>query len=519
MIGWSAFQTVGRESEYIQDALASGWVSGGPYVDKLEAEITKLFGGGTALAVSNGTAALMLAFQTLGLQPNDRVIVPAFSFQAAANILIQLGAVPVFCDVDPLNWNQSRANIETMLDDTIKGVVVVHNYGAAAEIGPIADLCRSNGIWLIEDAAEAWFTKYNNQFVGRFGDIATFSMHATKTIACGEGGITLINRDDLVKTAKLYRSHGLDRSSVHYKHLLPGNNYRLSNLLAAIAFAQIEKYEIILQNQTKRTNFFRQLLGQVPGLCFQRSLVVAKNELWADAVILDAAITGLSRDELILQINAKGIEMRPGFYAPNTLDYYIERDVSSTPVANHVAEKIFVLPCSPFMTEAEIVDVAQKIRDTITESASYRKTFSLHSLKSTDPVDLQNLQRFVDRLSSNGNSFRYFAKREFKALEQHICTLLAFNSDAPVGYGHIDQDGNTFWIGIAVHSEFKGKKLGHSIMFELLKKAADAKIARLDLFVDRNNVTAQSLYIRYGFVIDEEGSNTSAVRMFRTSPL
>ena len=107
MINWSSFKIIGRELEYLVDAFNSSWVSGGPYVEKLEAELEKIFTGSTALAVSNGTSALQLAFQTLGVKSGDEVIVPSFCFQAASNVLLQLGAKPVFCDIDPLSWNQS----------------------------------------------------------------------------------------------------------------------------------------------------------------------------------------------------------------------------------------------------------------------------------------------------------------------------------------------------------------------------------------------------------------------------
>lgn len=515
MIGWASFQTVGNESTYLQNALDSGWVSHGPYVDKLENRVSELLGGGTALAVTNGTAALMLAFQTLDLLPGDRVIVPSFSFQAAANVLIQLGAEPVFCDVDPLNWNQTRAGIEAILDDTIKGVVVVHNYGVSAEIGPISDLCRRAGVWLIEDAAEAWFTQYNGRYVGQFGDIATFSMHATKTIACGEGGIVLINREHLAEKARLLRSHGLDRSSIHYKHVLPGNNYRLSNLLAAVAFAQIEQHKCILDRQAWRTRLFRDLFRDVQGLTFQRSLGVATDEIWADAVLLDPAATGIERDELLVRMKVAGVDMRPGFYTPSTLEYHDERQVRSTPVADHIAANIFVLPCAQSMTDEQITEIAGLVRHHVSLTEVKENRFSICDLEAANSEDMQMLQAFIDRLPNENNGFRYFDERNLDVLENHLSTVLLFVGDDPIGYGHLDREGDTVWLGIALDPKFLGKKFGHTIMNALAKRAADAKIDRVDLFVDRDNIVAQNLYLSHGFEIDSGRSDTSAVRMFK----
>lgn len=457
MIGWASFQSVGKEEEYVRDALSSGWVSHGPYVDKLESKIGDTFGCEAALAVSNGTAALMLAFQTLDIQAGDRVIVPAFAFQAAANVLLQLGAQPVFCDVDPLSWNQTLENVAMVLDHTIKGVVVVHNYGAAADIGPISQLCRKRGIWLIEDAAEAWFTKYRNKYVGQFGDVATLSMHATKTIACGEGGVVLINRRNLVEKAKLHRSHGLDRNRVQYKHVLAGNNYRLSNLLAAVAVAQLEQFESILARQAKRTNAFRQLLASVPGLTFQRSLRSARDELWADAIILDPAITGIWRDDLIDLAKREGVDMRPGFYTPRKLKYYHNYDIGATPVADQVSANIFVLPCDQFMTDADIIDVADVLTSSINQQPKPNR-FVVCDILASNLGDCDNLQTFLDNLSQEENGFRYYERRKFDVLENHLRTLLVFSGNDPIGYGHLDREADKVWLGIAIQSSFTGKK-------------------------------------------------------------
>jgi len=155
MINWSNFKVVGRELECLADAFNSGWVSGGPYVEKLESELERIFPGSTALAVSNGTSALQLAFQTLDLKPGDQVLVPSFCFQSASNVLRQLGAEPVFCDVDPLNWNQTVRSVEKARTSRTVGVVVVHNYGIAAPIAKICDWTKEQGLCLIEDCAEA----------------------------------------------------------------------------------------------------------------------------------------------------------------------------------------------------------------------------------------------------------------------------------------------------------------------------------------------------------------------------
>ena len=147
LIPWSNFHAVGRELEYLTDAFKSGWISGGQYTQRLEKQLDLIFEKSTSLVVSNGTSALQLAFQVIGLEPEDQVIVPSFCFQAASNIIRQLGALPVFCDINPLSWNQSLSTIKQALTPKTKGIVVVHNYGVSAPIEQINSWAKANGLW------------------------------------------------------------------------------------------------------------------------------------------------------------------------------------------------------------------------------------------------------------------------------------------------------------------------------------------------------------------------------------
>ena len=513
MIGWSSFQPAGQEQTYLLDALASGWVSGGPYVAKLEEQVQAHFGG-RALAVSNGTAALFLAYQTLGLRSGDRVLVPGFCFQAAANALMQLGAVPVFYDVDPLTWNATAATVKTALqayhdpDHPICGIVVVHNYGYGGDIAAIADLAKAQGIWLIEDAAEAWFSAQDGAYLGTFGDVSTFSMHATKTIACGEGGIVLINRPDLVGTAELYRSHGLNREAIQYMHLLPGNNYRLSNLLAAVACAQLEARESILAQQAARTQAFRAALADMPECRFQASIVGADDRAWADAVFLDTTQLAVDRDRLMQIIKERGVDLRPGFYTPKSLTYYSNPE--ATPVSDRIAAQTIVLPCALSMTPEDWETVTSVVREVITQARVPELAAVLHQVTADAPGALLAL---IPALNSHSDGFRYFESRDVSVLQDHLTTVVLMINDQPVGYGHLDQEGPVTWLGIAILPSYSGKGFGHKIMQALMQSAADQGLEQVDLFVDRTNDGAQHLYLRHGFHEQSEQSNSAAVRM------
>lgn len=518
-INWASFSPVGREEEFLIRAFRSGWVSSGPFVTELETAVEKIFKSGPALAVANGTAALMLAFQTLDVKPGDRIIVPAFCFQAAANTLLQLGAEPVFCDIDLLNWNQSKATVAACLDDSISGIVVVHNYGCAAEVDQISQLAKEHGIWLVEDAAEAWFSKLNDTYLGCFGDISIFSMHATKTIACGEGGVVLVNRNDLVDKARLHRSHGLDRTAVQYMHLLPGNNYRLSNLLSALACAQLEEKDEILKAQRKRTKIYMTGFADVPNLRFQRSLGDAHDEHWADALYIDFQYLSITRNDLIALARDNGVELRPGFYPPSAIPYYNHDTLNPTPVSDRIAASTIVLPCASTLTPVQLEKVIEVITNLITEnSLDPQSSYHIHQLDPNSEPDMGLLADLVQDLSQESSGFRYFSKRPLDVVKTHLYTCLLLQNSKAVGYGHLDPDNDTVWLGIAIAPEYTGKKLGRSIMQSLVEHASENKIERLDLLVDHQNPAALALYMSYGFTNCPDRTSDTAQHMTLSLP-
>lgn len=510
-IGWSDFQAVGREEEYLLDAFRSGWVSGGPYVEKLEALTEQIFSGSAAYCVANGTLALQLAFQALAVRPGAEVIVPAFCFQAGANVLKQLGAVPVFSDIDPLTWNQSVETLERAWTPRAAGVLVVHNYGAAAPISEIAQWAASKGLWLIEDCAEAWFSKYRGRYVGLYGVLATFSMHATKPIASGEGGMVLSNDQSLRETLRLLRSHGLDRQRTHYLHLLAGNNYRLSNLLAAVGFAQLEQRQAICAQQESRRRWYAEFLGGHWGCQFQHGLTAAEDLLWAVAVRVPVRLLSIDRNEILRQLREQGIEARPGFYAASALAYH-DCDKDVCPVADSVSESVVVLPCSPLLTRDDVQFICEKFTGILEQAARGARDTRVDLLpKSEDAV--RRVENFEQRLLRSKDSFRYFRNRPYEVVRQHLCTLMLSNAGADIGYGHLETEGAVTWLGIALTDSELGRGWGRVLMQRLLEEASARDIAELSLRVDKDNLRGIRLYQQYGFAQCPEPSASPSVLM------
>jgi perosamine synthetase len=363
-LNWYTFSFWGNEKLYVNEALDSTWLSGGKYLDKFESELSDKFNFSNAFLVSNGTAALQLAFLTIGIEPGDEVIVPAFGFMAAANVLKLMHAIPVFADIDKDHWCITAKSIQNKITSKTKAIVVIHNYGNIAEIEEIQHLANLKKIYLIEDCAESAFSKYNNKFCGSFGDLSTFSFHATKTISTGEGGMITCNKVALADKLTLIRSHGLRREKKHYWHEYFGNNFRMSNILAAIGLGQLEQSNEIIQNKIRVYNKYVEELKDEKKIRFQKISSDCEPVIWAIAISL--SVNPIERDEIIEKLNNSGVECRPGFYTPDQLEIYNNGSFNNNfPNANYIAERSIVLPSYPKLKDEEIVIICEILKKII----------------------------------------------------------------------------------------------------------------------------------------------------------
>lgn len=356
-IPWAKPDFWGREREYVAAALESSWISGGPFIDRLESTFSELSGGFQALAVSNGTTAIHLAYLALGVQPGDEVVVPGFGFLAAANVVLHVGAKPVFCEVDRHTWCMRAEDIAPVITPRTKAIVVVHSYGNVCDMGPILGLAEAKGVAVIEDAAEAFPSRYQGRLAGTLGTIGTYSFQATKTVTTGEGGMVLTGDAGLHDRMTLYRSHGLRRKK-HYWHELPGLNFRLTNMQAALGCAQMEMLDMIVAERRRVYFAYRARLNGMAGITLQEFQPDVDAVVWAIAVRLDPKVFPQGRDALLSQMLGEGIELRPGFYSPAQLDYF---DCSPLPVCDDLAASIIILPSFPTLTEPQIDRVCSQL--------------------------------------------------------------------------------------------------------------------------------------------------------------
>lgn len=350
VIPWAEPTLWGREEEYAVDALRSTWISGGPYVERLERDFSGFTGSPQTLVVSNGTAALHLAFLGAGIGPGDEIIVPGFAFMAAANMALMVGATPVFAEVDPETWCMTAESVQPLITPRTRAIVPVHTYGNVCDLDPLLQLGEERNTLVIEDAAESIGSTYRGRVSGTLAPLGVYSFHATKTITTGEGGAVVSSDDAMTQRMRLYRSHGMART--RYMHEVAGHNFRLTNLQAAIGCAQLEQIDRIIAKRAKVYADYKARLLSMPGVTMQRISSDVVPVMWAIGVRLDATRYPQGRDAVMDGMTAQGIETRPGFYPASAMPHLY--GPQRLPICDSVAASLIVLPSSPSLDTAQI---------------------------------------------------------------------------------------------------------------------------------------------------------------------
>jgi len=353
IIPWAKPFFFGLEKSYMLKALKSSWISGGPYVLELERLFKKKFNTKHAFAVNNGTSALHSAFLAADLKPGDEIIVPGYGYMAAANIANLMSLKVIFADVNKYTFCLDLKNLKKVISKKTKAVVTINTYGNVHDLDKIKNYLSKRKILFIEDAAESLGSKYKNKFAGTFGDIGTFSFHATKNITTGEGGMVITNNLKIAKKLSLYRSHGIKK--IRYKHYVYGHNFRLTNLQAAIGVAQFKNLDKIIN---KRKEIYKWYLDKIDKekFYFQKILEQTKIVPWTLALHIPNSIK-LSRDKIMQGFLKKNIETRNGFYSADRLKIF--DTTKSLFNSNILSRKIICLPFFHEMTKKDVNDICK----------------------------------------------------------------------------------------------------------------------------------------------------------------
>lgn len=357
-IPWAKPCFWGEERKFVADALRSSWISDGPYIDRFEKDFASLCGVKFCLTTSSGTSALYLALLAAGIGPGDEVIVPGLSFMAPAHMAMAIGARPVYADIDPRTWCMDPVCARGLISKKTKAIVAVHLYGNVCDMTALRGLARRHGLYLIEDVAEAAFSKYRGKYAGTFGEIGCYSFQATKTIAMGEGGCILVSRRNLYDRLSLIRNHGMSNRR-KYWHDVVGHNFRLTNMQAALGCAQLKSLGKILAAKKRVYELYYRHLQKEKGITMQFFAREVSPVVWCVAVHLDPFVFGSGRDEVMRSLAELGVETRPGFYPPSAMPLY---QAAPLPISERVGLGVITLPSFPSLTERQIKDICGKLK-------------------------------------------------------------------------------------------------------------------------------------------------------------
>jgi perosamine synthetase len=361
-----------QEISNVMECVTTGWISSqGRFIGQFENAFSDYLGGGYAVAVSNGTVALQLGLTTLGVGRGDEVIVPDFTFGASINAIIHAGAKPVLVDVDGETWTIDLEGVRNAINPRTKAIMPVHLYGQPARIDEIIEIASSNGLFVIEDCAEALGATYKNRLVGLDGDCTGFSFFANKVITTGEGGMVVFRDAKLAAKAKILRDHGISPAK-RYWHEYQGFNFRMTNMQAAVGVAQLDRIENFLAQRKALFRTYDNLLGGHDGLSLLPKNAWSENSYWLYTLLLNG-YGEIARDKLIGRLGQRGIDARPGFYPMHMMEPYREFGRGTYPVSNYLAANSISLPSSAELSVEEASHIAGIFLDefsTIARSAA-----------------------------------------------------------------------------------------------------------------------------------------------------
>jgi dTDP-4-amino-4,6-dideoxygalactose transaminase len=218
------------------------------------------------MCVNSGTVALSVALKSVGIGYGDEVILPAYTFVASATAILDVGAIPVFVDIDPETYNIDPGKIELAITEKTAGIMPVHFGGRPVDMDRVLSIANKHNLKVIEDAAQAWGSEWNHQKVGAIGDAGGFSFQSSKNITSAEGGIVLTNDDEIARFCRSFANCGRMEGGVWYEHYYLGGNYRMTEFQAAVLLAQFDRYPGLKQKREKNARYLTEHLSQIEGI-------------------------------------------------------------------------------------------------------------------------------------------------------------------------------------------------------------------------------------------------------------
>jgi dTDP-4-amino-4,6-dideoxygalactose transaminase len=354
-----------EELEEIEKVFATGWLGLGSTVFEFEAKIKDYLGAENVIAVNTGTTAIHVALDAFGVGEGDEVIVPSLTFCASIQAITMLGAIPVFCEVNPETLNVNIADIKEKITNKTKAIMPVHYCGQACEMDEIIEIAHARGIVVIEDAAHAFGSYYKGKKIGSFGDATCFSFDPIKNLTCGEGGAVVLSDDNIAEKIRVKRILGIDKDTWHryrnersdfYEVITQGYRYHMSNINAAIGLAQLRKFESFISRKKEIVERYNTAFKDIDSV---KILTWNLRETAPFSYII--RVLNGERDNLSKHLKEKGVGSGI-HYIPNHLQPFFEQFSLPLPITEQIGKEILTLPLYYDMTDDQVSTVIDAVQ-------------------------------------------------------------------------------------------------------------------------------------------------------------
>ena len=349
-----------EEIEAVAKVIKSRQIASGPKTQELEAEFAKTTHAKYAIATTNGTTALHSALLAMGIGASDEVITTSFTFIATANSILMSGATPIFADIDAKTFNLDPKSIEKCITPKTKAIMTVNLFGLPCDYENIRKIAKKHGLLIIEDACQSIGATYDGAQSGTLGDIAGFSLYATKNITTGEGGMITTDNETYSKLAKSIRNHGQPEGT-RYEYEFLGYNYRMTDMQAVLGTVQLARLDKITKKRQEIASFYSKNLQNLPGVILP-SIPDGSTHVFHQYTIRVTSDAKLSRDTLKTKLQDE--EIGTGVYYPKPLhkvDHLKDFAKIALPETEKASEEVLSLPIFFEMTLEEQEFVTQNI--------------------------------------------------------------------------------------------------------------------------------------------------------------